>query len=94
MLFHKLMRTNSMVWIFIVLLNTSCLQGMESKKKLSPITLSQLYYYFSHDVLLPEIAQYIFSLQCGDSNSAEIEQNSKKPKRFVKYIETLISSCG
>ncbi len=59
----------------------------------SPITLPQIYYHFSNDLLLPEIAQHILSLQLGDTNLAKIEQSSKSPEHLVKHIETLIHSC-
>lgn len=66
----------------------------ELEKQPTPMTLAQLYYHFSHDLeLLPEIAQHIFFLQCGDSNLTEIEQNCKHPELLVIYIEKLISSC-
>jgi hypothetical protein len=69
---------NKLFLILIILITASSLQGMELPKtptnsnidysKLSPITLPLIYHHFSQsDVLLPEIALHIFSLQLSKS---------------------------
>lgn len=102
---HKILLT------LAILISARSLHGMDSTplcelrrtgkevKNLSPMTLSQLYYHFSHDLgLLPEIIQQIFSLQCGDVDHTkvldELKKYSNNPDHFVNYLETLIISCG
>ena len=78
---------------------SQCIPLTPSKDKQSPITLAQTYYHFSrpsHDLLLPEIAQQIFWLQLGTVDLADLplKIEQKSPEPFVKYLETLIPSCG
>jgi ankyrin repeat protein len=76
---------------------SQCTMPTSSTDKQSPITMSQLYYHFSHpshDLLLPEITQQIFSLQLGTVDLADLPLNCKSPESFVKYLEALITSCG
>ena len=72
------------------------LQRTGAETQPSPMTLSQLYYHFSHDVLDPDIAQQIFLLQLMSSNVdlkkfPEFCQNSLL---LLTYIMRLINSCG
>ena len=49
-----------------ILASSNLLHSMEAPKPLSPITLPQIYHHLS-EILLPEIAFHIFSLQPGTS---------------------------
>lgn len=77
-----------------ILITTMSAQGMENKP--SPISLLQTYYHLSHDKLLPEIAQQIFSLHLGLSNVdlKKLPQSCDRPEAFINYINSLIDSCG
>jgi ankyrin repeat protein len=94
--------------LLFTLLCAHALNGMEIHKQSdlpvgqpSPITLAQTYYHFSHyhfspDLLPSEIVQHIFWLQLGTVYLANlpVKIEQKSPEPFVKYLETLITSCG
>src|SRR5262245_8923326 len=77
---------------------------LSPETKLSPITLPQTYHqlrlqYLSNEHFsLPEITQHIFSFQLSGVDLAElpqkIEQSCKDPVSLVRYIRSLVNSCG
>ncbi len=85
------------LFLTVAITSTLSLYCMESPKQLTPITLPQTYHYLAGE-LLPELAQQIFALQFGFVDPTKflnkIEQSVNSPKDLVKYINTLIRSCG
>jgi len=72
--------------------------GMKLQKdKLSPITLPQTYHQLSQ-LLLPDVACHIFSLQLGNIDLTKlplkIEQSCTNLDTLMQLMQALIKSCG
>ena len=73
-----------------------CTKLASSKIKSFPMTAAKTYHYLSHDLLIPEIAQQIFLLQLELSgvDFKKLSQSCEDTESLVRYIKTLIDSCG
>jgi len=67
-----------------------CMTRVSSQIK--PFTFAQAYHYFSHDLLLPEIAQQIFLLQLGNINLEKLPESCKDTNSLVEFIAMLTQS--